>query len=248
MEKRLRTVIIDDESLARRAIIQLLKKYPGIVIEAECANGFEGVKAIQELKPDLVFLDIQMPKLTGFELIELIDHKPAIVFVTAYDQFALKAFEVNAADYLLKPVSEKRFDEAMERVLNTAEEDVKSRAKSVSDFAGAQKTLERIVVKEKGEIIILPLSKIMYFEAQDDYIKIVSQQGAYLKKKTMKALEQALPEDRFVRVHRSYIAAVNRISSIELFEKESYRLHLNDGTIIPVSKSGYDTLKKVLDV
>ncbi len=248
MEKKISAVIIDDESLGRQIVRKYLASYDEVEIAAECSNGFEGVKKINELNPDIAFLDIQMPKLTGFEMLELLDHPPVIIFTTAYDQYAIKAFEVNAADYLLKPFSAERFREALEKAKLLLKN--KSRGNEIINglITHTQETieyLERIVIKDGSRIHIIPVDTISYLEAQDDYVMIHSSEGSHLKQRTMKYFEEHLPPDDFLRIHRSYIAAVARIKKIELVEKESYRLILDDGTKLPVSKSGYEMLKRI---
>ncbi len=249
MDERITAIIIDDESLGRQIVSKYLSTREDIEILAECSNGFEGVKKINELNPDLVFLDIQMPKLTGFEMLELLDDPPVIIFTTAYDQYAIKAFEVNAADYLLKPFSAERFEEALEKARLLLKN--KSRGSEIISglITHTQETteyLERIVIKDGSRIHIIPVDTISYIEAQDDYVMIHSTEGSLLKQKTMKYFEEHLSPDDFLRIHRSYIAAVQRIKKIELVEKESYRIILDDGTKLPVSKSGYERLKNIL--
>ncbi len=249
MKEKISTVIIDDESLGRQIVRKYLTSHSDFEITAECSNGFEGVKKINELNPDIVFLDIQMPKLTGFEMLELLDNPPVIIFTTAYDQYAIKAFEVNAADYLLKPFSAERFGEALKK----AKLLLKNKSRGSEIISGlithTQETtdyLERIVIKDGSKIHIIPVDTISCIEAQDDYVMIHSSVGSLLKQKTMKYFEEHLSPDDFLRIHRSYIAAISRIKKIELVEKESYQLILDDGTRLPVSKSGYDKLKSIL--
>lgn len=253
MPQKTKVIIIDDEKLAREIIKKYLDHHPGIEIAAECANGFEGIKKINEFKPEIIFLDIQMPKLNGFEMLELIsdtENSPAIIFTTAYDQYAIKAFEVSAVDYLLKPFSEERFNEALNKALislndkSKAEKNLKS---LINHNPQLEKYLERIVVKEGTKINIIPVEQIKWIEAQDDYIMINSYSGKYLKKKTMKFLEENLDPKNFIRIHRSYIAAVKEIEKIELFEKESYQIKIkNENKFLPVSKNGYEKLKEML--
>jgi len=242
-------VIIDDETLAREIIKSYLADHNEISILAECSNGFDGIKKINELKPDLVFLDIQMPKLNGFEMLELLDQPPVIVFTTAYDQFALKAFEANAADYLLKPYSKDRFDEAIQKAFlplrSKAEQSVLIN-KLIAQNDTKTEYLERIVIKDGPRINIVPVEDVKYLEAQDDYVMIYSSEGKYLKQKTMKYFEEHLDPMDFVRIHRSYIASIKRIKKIELLEKETYQVILEDKTSLPVSKTGYDKLKGIL--
>jgi two-component system, LytTR family, response regulator len=249
MEKKITAVIIDDESLGRQIVRKYLSLRNDVEIVAECSNGFEGVKKINELNPDLVFLDIQMPKLNGFEMLELLDEPPAIIFTTAYDQYAIKAFEVNAADYLLKPFSTERFEEALNKARFLLQN--KSRQKEIVRelIKHNQQTndyLERIVVKDGPKIHIIPLESLIYIEAQDDYVMIHSTEGNLLKQKTMKYFEEHLPPEDFLRIHRSFIVSIPRIKKLELIEKETYKLFLDDGTSLPVSKSGYDKLKTIL--
>lgn len=249
MEKKITAVIIDDESLGRQIVRKYLSLRNDVEILAECSNGFEGVKKINELNPDLVFLDIQMPKLNGFEMLELLEEPPAIIFTTAYDQYAIKAFEVNAADYLLKPFSTERFEEALNKARLLLQN--KSRQKEIVRelIKHNQQTndyLERIVVKNGPKIHIIPLESLIYIEAQDDYVMIHSKEGSLLKQKTMRYFEEHLPPEDFVRIHRSYIISIPRIKKLELVEKETYKLFLDDGTSLPVSKSGYEKLKSIL--
>jgi two-component system LytT family response regulator len=245
---KIRAIIIDDEKLARSIVFNYLKDNPDIEVIDECSNGFEGIKKINELKPDLVFLDIQMPKISGFEMLELIEKPPVIIFTTAFDQFALKAFEVNAADYLLKPFSHDRFNEGLEKALSRLKD--KSGKSAIIKSLILQNDLkieflERVVIKDGPKISVVPVEDIRYLEAQDDYIMIHSREGKFLKQKTMKFFEEHLNPADFVRVHRSYIASVKRIKKIELLEKESYQIILEDKSTLPVSKSGYDKIKEI---
>lgn len=250
MREKIKTIIIDDELLAREVVKKNLKDYENIEIAAECSNGFEGLKTIIELKPDLLFLDIQMPKITGFEMLELIEDSPVIIFATAYDHYALKAFEVNAADYLLKPFSKERFGEAVNKALNRLGN--KNLQREINENLILHNSinnefLERIVTKSGSKIIVIPVDNLHYLEAADDYVMLHSEDGKYLKQKTMKYFEDKLNPAHFIRIHRSYIVPVNRIKQIELLEKESYLLHLKTGEKLPVSKNGYSKLKEVLN-
>jgi two-component system, LytTR family, response regulator len=248
MTEKIRTIIVEDEALARNLLKSFLKDAENIEIVAECENGFEGVKSINELKPELVFLDIQMPKITGFELLELLDHKPHIIFATAYDQYALKAFEYNAADYLLKPYSKERMMEAIEKVA----ERIKNHgpdsnvAEKISDYP-KEEFLDRIVVKDRHKIHIIPVDQVRYIESMDDYVMIFTKEGRYIKQKTMKYFEGALDTKNFVRIHRSYIVKVEEINEIQQYEKESYIVILHDKTKLKVSKTGYKNLKDILN-
>lgn len=248
MTEKIRTIIVEDEELARNLLKSFLKDAENIELIAECENGFEGVKMINELKPDLVFLDIQMPKITGFELLELLDHKPHIIFATAYDQYALKAFEYNAADYLLKPYSKDRLMEAIEKVANRIKDEgpASDVAEKVSDYP-KEDFLDRIVVKDRHKIHIIPVDQVRYIESMDDYVMIYTHEGRYMKQKTMKYLESALNPKNFVRIHRSYIVKVEEINEIQQYEKESYIVILHDKTKLKVSKTGYKNLKDILN-
>ncbi|OEK06932.1 LytR/AlgR family response regulator transcription factor [Roseivirga misakiensis] len=245
----IRTIIIDDESLARDLIKAYLQKFDDIEVIQECGDGFQGLKAIQEHKPDLIFLDVQMPKITGFEMLELLEEPPVIIFSTAFDQYAIKAFELNATDYLLKPYAEDRFNEAVTK----AKAKIGSSSVIKEELTELQETrsesdesLDRIVVKTGNKIQILPLEAIAHFEAQDDYVAIHSDQGKFLKLMRMKHLENKLPHGEFVRVHRSHIVNVKQIEKLELYEKDSYLLSLKTGGQLPVSRSGHSKLKEVL--
>jgi two-component system, LytTR family, response regulator len=249
MPSDIKTIIVDDEPLARGVIRKFLASFPEVEIVAECSNGFEAVKKITELKPDLIFLDIQMPKITGFEMLELIENPPVIIFTTAFDHFALKAFEVNAADYLLKPFSRERFTEAINKAkkhLTGRHEQQQTISNIIMHNEDSKEFLERVVIKEGSKINIIPVDQIKYIEAQDDYVLICSQSGKFLKQKTMKYFEEHLDPADYIRIHRSFIVAVGEIQRIELLEKESYIVILKENVKLPVSKSGYEKLKEVL--
>jgi two-component system LytT family response regulator len=248
MSEKLRTIIVEDEELARNLMKTFLSDNDKIEIIAECENGFEGIKTINELKPDLVFLDIQMPKITGFELLELLEHKPQIIFATAYDQYALKAFEFNAADYLLKPYSKDRLFEAIEKVAVKIENEglISDVAERVSNYP-REEFLDRIVVKDRHKIHIIPVDQVRYIESMDDYVMIYTKTSRHMKQKTMKYFEGALDSKNFVRIHRSYIVKVDEIHEIQQYEKESYVVILHDKTKLKVSKTGYKNLKVVLN-
>lgn len=241
----IKTILIDDEPLARSITREYLQSYSEIEVVQECNDGFEGVKAIAQHKPDLIFLDIQMPKINGFEMLELIDTPPAVIFTTAFDEYAMKAFETHAIDYLLKPFSKDRFDKAMQKwkqQKQTAAEPVKV----LNEEIRQPEERNRIVVKEGSNIRIIPVHEIQYIEAYDDYVKIFTQKEMFLKKKTMAFYEQSLNEDQFVRVHRSYIIQLNQLTRIEPLEKDTHIALLKSGTKIPLSKTGYTKLKTVL--
>ena len=243
--KMIRAVIIDDEQPARELIKVYLQDHQEITLIGEAENGFEGVKLINELSPDLVFLDIQMPKIDGFELLELLDCQPSVIFCTAYDQYAIKAFDKNAVDYLLKPFSKNRFKEAVAKiqVSNVKEEEL-----SLPTPQDYRQPLSRIVVKDRKEIVIIDVEKIHYLEAQDDYVEIHTAQGKWLKQQTMKYFDGALNESKFVRIHRKYILNLNELAKLDKLGKESYMVVLKSGASIPVSTSGYQKLKIQLGI
>ena len=247
----LRAVIVDDEELARGLLREYLRGAGGVEVSAECANGFEAVKAIAEHKPDLVFLDVQMPKLDGFEVLELIDSGISVIFVTAYDQYAMKAFDANAVDYLLKPFSADRFKKALDRVRlrlgNPAPPAPKIAATELSAAARPpEQKFERIVVKDGTKVHIIPIDKLDYVEAQDDYIALRSEKKSYLKQQTISSIEAQLDSKKFIRIHRSYIVNLERIARIEPYTKDSRVAVLLDGSQLPVSRSGHAKLKALL--
>ena len=247
MEKEINVLIVDDENLAREIVKKYLELHQEINIIGECSNGFDAVKEITEKKPDLVFLDIQMPKLNGFEMLELLDEQPAIIFTTAFDNYAIKAFEVNAVDYLLKPFSEERFNEALKKVVERINQKIPEQEKVEKLIEDqAPEMLERIVVKDGSKITIIPVEHLKWLEAQDDYVKIHSEGGRFMKKKTMKFFEDHLDPNMFIRIHRSSIININTIRQMELYEKDSYRVILKDDTKLPVSKTGLQRLKEIL--
>jgi two-component system LytT family response regulator len=244
----IKTVIIDDEPLARSIVKEYLLNHPEIEVMQECSDGFEGVKAISQHKPDLIFLDIQMPKINGFEMLELLESPPSIIFTTAFDEYAIKAFEAHAVDYLLKPFSQDRFDKALEKWKEKRNSSTSSNnTQALLENSGKQpEERNRVVVKNGANIKIIPVGDINYIEAYDDYVKIFTKDGYSLKKKTMNYFEKVLDENQFVRVHRSYLVQVLQITRIETLEKESHVALLKSGARIPLSKSGYNKLKKVL--
>ncbi len=241
-----KVIIIDDEPLGRQLIASLLSAHPQFSLVAECGDGFEGFKAIQQHAPDLIFLDVQMPRLSGFEMLELLDEPPAVIFTTAFDQYAMDAFEANAVDYLLKPVTRERFDKAIEKWLKTAGTPKPVAALPVLTEGAAAGYAERIVVKDRGAIRIIPSGEIHYIEAADDYVRIFTAEGHFLKKATMGHIEAGLNPAQFVRVHRSAIIPVTQIGKIEPYEKESHIARLQCGAAVPVSKAGMAKLKEVL--
>lgn len=249
MERIIKTVIIEDEMLARNLLKSYLSGHEQIDIIQECENGFEGLKAINEQKPDLVFLDVQMPKLTGFEMLELIEHRPEIIFTTAYNQFAIKAFEQNAVDYLLKPFSKDRLLQAVDRAIERigGNQPAKLPVDKLTELPESE-LIDRVVVKDKSKIHIIPTEEIRYVESLDDYVMIYTKDKRYVKQKTMKFFEDHMNPKEFVRIHRSYIVKVEEIAEIQQYEKEAHIVILkHDHVKLKVSKSGYKNLKDVLN-
>jgi two-component system LytT family response regulator len=244
----IKAVLIDDEPLARSIVTEYLQAFPEITIAQECNDGFEGIKAISQHKPDLIFLDIQMPKINGFEMLELIEQPPAVIFTTAFDEYAIKAFESRAIDYLLKPFSKERFQKAVQKWLEQrSKADQRSNTQTLlTEEVRQPEERNRIVVREGSNIRIVPVHEVQYIEAYDDYVKIYTQKEMFLKKKTMSFYEQSLDSAQFVRVHRSYIINLQQLTKIEPMEKETYIALLKSGVKVPLSKSGYVKLKGVL--
>jgi two-component system LytT family response regulator len=249
--KKIRAVIVDDEDLARQILREYLAQHSEIEIVAECANGFEAVKAVTELKPDLLLLDIQMPKLDGFEVLELIGTDCAVIFVTAYDNHAIRAFEVHAVDYLLKPISAERFESSLAR----ARERLSGKKPQISLPAGElaaaarppSQFLERIPVRDGTRVFIIPVAKLDYVEAQDDYVALASEGKKHLKQQTIASLEAGLDPSRFLRIHRSYIVNLERVTRVEPYGKDSYVAILGNGAQLSVSRAGYTRLRAFLD-
>jgi two-component system LytT family response regulator len=247
MGEEYKVLIVDDEVLARDIIKNYLKSHKNLELIGECSNGFEGIKSISENEPDIVFLDIQMPKLNGFEMLELLETYPQIIFTTAFDQYALRAFEINAVDYLLKPFTKDRFDEAVDRAIERLETSEKKgqNLKSIIDHYDQQEEkLSRIIVKNKDQIIFIPIEELRYIEANVDYVNIYSGAGKFMKSRTMKYFESRLDDKEFIRIHRSYIVRIKEIESIVRIEKESFHAVLKDGTKLPISRSGYSKLSE----
>jgi len=242
----MKVIIIDDEPLARSIVKEYLQSHSEIEVVAECNDGFEGMKAIQQHDPGLIFLDIQMPKINGFEMLELIENPPAVIFTTAFDEFAIKAFELNATDYLLKPFSKERFDKAIQKYLHHAAAPQSEKLLETAAQSPAQQN--RIVVKDGSKIKIIPINQIHYLEAADDYVKLVTADGAFLKKRTMNFFEQSLGVYQFVRIHRSYIVNTHLITRIDAYEKDNHLVLLTTGAKLPASKTGYVKLKEVLGI
>ena len=249
----LRVIVVDDEPLARAVVREFLSSHQDVTIVAECGNGFDAVKAVTELTPDLMLLDVQMPKLDGFEVLELLGRSVPVVFTTAYDKYALRAFEVHAVDYLLKPFSEERLAEALTRArarLAARESGDEEAAVDVEAFVSEarprQGPLQRVLIRDGAQVHVIPVDRIDFVEAQDDYVSFVTEGKSFLKDQTMAAVEAALDPLRFVRIHRSYLLNVERIARVELYAKDSRIAILRDGRKLPVSRAGYQRLAKLL--
>jgi two-component system, LytTR family, response regulator len=245
--ERIRTVIVDDEELAREMLREFLSSHPEIEIVAECGNGFEAVKAATELKPDLVFLDIQMPKLDGFEVLELIGTQMAVVFVTAYDEYALRAFDIHAVDYLLKPFSAERFEIALTRTKQRLGGKLPPATELSASARPPARYTERIVVRDGTRVHIIPVSRLDYAQAQDDYVSLSTEGKTYLKQQTISSLELILDPELFIRIHRSYIVNLERVTKIEPYSKDDHVVVLTSGAQLPVSRSGYLRLQARLE-
>jgi len=242
----IKAIIIDDEPLARSIVVEYLQEQAEIEVLQECNDGFEGVKAIMQHKPHLIFLDIQMPKINGFEMLELLEEKPSVIFTTAFDEYAIKAFEAHAIDYLLKPFSQERFDKAIQKWKEQKTASTKNTEELLETAAHTPAQSQRIVVKNGSKIKIIPVQDVFYLEAADDYVKVHTHEGSFLKNKTMNHFEQTLDQNQFVRSHRSYIVNIQQITRIDPYEKENHLAMTRSGARIPVSKSGYGKLKDVL--
>ncbi len=248
MEKKIKVIIVDDEALARDSVINHLSRHADIDIVGEGSNGFEAVKLIHELKPDLVFLDIQMPKLDGFDVCELLgEDLPSIIFVTAFDEYALKAFEAQAMDYILKPVKKERFDKAIERVRQQlGNKNDKKISKFLDIDRNNRKPLRRILIRDGVNVNILRPDDVLYIEADDDYVKFHTKEKYWLKSERMQNLEKILDPRIFCRIHRSFIININYLDKIEPYSKESKIIKLTNGKILPVSKNGYSRLMELM--
>jgi len=247
LQEKIGALIVDDEELARHVIRELLQCHPEIEILEECANGFEAVKAAAKHNPGLIFLDVQMPKLSGFDVLELLGTQIPVIFVTAYDQFAIRAFEVHAVDYLLKPIGRARFEAALERARNRIAEKMPKPEELAAAARPPQQRLTRIVVKDGTRVTLIPVDKLDYAEAQDDYVALASGGKKHLKQQTIASLEACLDAERFVRIHRSYIVNLDRVARIEPYGKDSKVAVLAGGVQLPVSRAGYARLKELLD-
>lgn len=242
-----KVLIIDDEPLARSIIKAYLAPFTDLEIVGECGDGFEAAKLIGETRPDLLFLDIQMPKINGFELLEILPDPPAVIFTTAFDEYALKAFEVHALDYLLKPFSAERFANAIEKWRSVAATEQQKPLPATVNYLPPEEQF-RVVIKDGSEIKIIATADIHYIEAYDDYVKIHTSSGTHLKKKTMAHFEQSLSPQQFIRIHRSYILNIQELTRIESFEKNSYIAILKSGARLSISRNAYADLKQVLGV
>jgi two-component system LytT family response regulator len=242
----MKIIIVDDEPLARSIVKEYLQKHPALELVEECNDGFQGVKAIQQHQPDLIFLDIQMPKINGFEMLELIDQPPAVIFTTAFDEYAIKAFEAHAIDYLLKPFSQERFDKAIQKWKDQTSSSKKNTEDLLETASQSPAQSQRIVVKNGSKIKIIPVQDVFYLEAADDYVKVHTQEGSFLKNKTMSHFEKTLDPNQFVRSHRSFIVNIQQITRIDPYEKENHIAILRTGGRVPVSKNGYVKLRTVL--
>jgi two-component system LytT family response regulator len=240
-------IIIDDEPLARSIVVEYLHYHPDLVVAQVCGDGFEAVKAIQQYKPDLIFLDVQMPKINGFEMLELLDNPPAVIFTTAFDEYAIKAFEAHAVDYLLKPFSRDRFDKAIQKWKDQKHApDPKPTQELLNDVALSPAQSQRIVIKDGSKIKIIPVHDIFYLEAADDYVKVFTKEGYFLKSKTMNHFERVLDASQFVRSHRSYIINISQITRIDPYEKDNHVAILKSGVKVPISRGGYAKVKATL--
>ncbi len=248
----MRVIIIEDEAPAREIVKSYLKLHADVEVCAEYADGFSAIKGIKEHNPDLIFLDVQMPKITGFEMLELMDRHPEIIFTTAYDQYAIKAFEANAIDYLLKPFAKNRFDQALEKARTKLTDNIGSSTnasvkKVINTINEKPDNIFRIVVKKRGDIYVIPVEDITYIEARDDYVMLYTNESRFLKEKTMKYYENHLDPQQFVRVHRSFIVRIDEVKRLEPYGKSSYIAVLKGGQKANVSMSGYKKLKEVLN-
>ncbi|MGB0882759.1 MAG: LytR/AlgR family response regulator transcription factor [Vicingaceae bacterium] len=242
-----KAIIVEDEKLARDLVKNYLLTHKNIELIGEYADGFSGLKAINELKPDIVFLDVQMPKLTGLELLELVEGNPHIIFTTAYDEYAINAFDLNAVDYLLKPFSKERFDKALDKV-STKIHGVNNSVNQLKTHLSEDEVLDKIVVKTNSNIHVIPINEVLFIESEDDYVMIHSSKGKHLKHQTMKFYEEHLSSSEFIRIHRSYIVRIAEIKKIEKYGKDAYQVILNNGSDLKVSRSRYQELKNILGI
>ncbi len=243
-----KVILIDDEPLARMVVMEYLQTFTQLTVMQECNDGFEGLKAIQQHQPDLIFLDIQMPKINGFEMLELLEQPPAVIFTTAFDEYAIKAFDAHAVDYLLKPFSKERFNKAVNKWLE--QQPAASSAantKPLLDTAAQNPSQNnRIVVKNGNKIKIIPINDVLYLEAADDYVKVQTAEGYFLKSQTMGHFENSLDAALFCRCHRSYLVNTQYITRIDPYEKDNHVAILKNGVKVPVSRGGYAKLRQAL--
>jgi two-component system LytT family response regulator len=243
----MKAVIVDDEELSRSLLREFLAGHPEVEIVAECANGFEAVQAVNNLHPDLLFLDVQMPKLNGFEVLELIGQDVGVIFVTAYDQYALRAFDVHAIDYLLKPFGAERLAQALERArVKLTRPERLPVSKVIADARPPGTFHERVLIRSGPHVHVIPVEDLDYVQAQDDYVAFKVSGKEFLKQQTLGELETQLDPSRFVRIHRSYILNIERLARIELYAKDSHTAILRDGTQLPISRAGYSKLSSLL--
>lgn len=249
MNQNIRCIIVDDEKPARDLIRHFLSGKDDFEIIGECDNGFDALKMVRELNPDLLFLDVQMPRITGIELLEVLEPIPEVIFTTAYDQYALKAFEMNAVDYLLKPFSSERFNSSLEKAVSRikakAEPEIKIQQLN-EKLQESESRIDRIICKKGSKLFVVPTENIFYFEAQDDYVKIHTEAESYLKEQRMKFYEEHLPDDSFVRVHRSFIVNIDHMRSIEKYSKDTHLIIMKNGDKVRVSSEGYKRLRNFL--
>ena len=244
---RIRAIVVDDEALSRTMVREYAAAHPDVEIVAECANGFEAVRAVNDLKPDLVFLDVRMPKLDGFEVLELIGADAHVIFVTAYDAYALRAFDVHAVDYLLKPFGADRFAEALDEARSRIARAERAPAAALAaDAQPAGVRPDRILVRSGSKVDIVPVAAVDYVRARDDYVGIMVRGRELLKQQTLADLERRLDPGRFVRIHRSFILNLDRLARLELSETRRHVAVLTDGTRLPVSRVGYARLNDLL--
>lgn len=244
----IKVIIIDDEPLARSIVKKYISTIPEMEILEECNDGFEGAKAISQHKPDLIFLDIQMPKINGFEMLEIIDHSPSVIFTTAFDEFAIRAFEKNAIDYLLKPFSKERFDQSIQKFNSLGKKAETKTQELLQENSLYPEQNSRIVVRTGTKVKIIPVHEIEYMESDDDFVKIFTAEGSFLKNKTLTFYENTLNPKQFIRVHRSHMVNADQVTKIEKYSKDSHLVILRNGQKIPVSKTGYTKLKEGLGI
>jgi two-component system LytT family response regulator len=241
-------IVVDDESPARSLVREFLADHADMKLIAECANGFEAVKAANAHNPDLIILDVQMPKLDGFEVLELLGTETrAVIFTTAFDSYALRAFNVHAVDYLLKPFSAERFGEALALARTRLRKFEPVPARELIETRRDGAPLDRLLIRDRSNVHVIPIDQVDYVESQDDYVSVRASGKSYLKEQTISDLERQLPPQGFVRIHRRYLLNIARLAKIELSEKENRIAILLDKTQLPISRSGYAKLRAVLD-